>query len=389
MDGTDVAVGRRGWTRRAAWVGLAGAAAAAASLAWLRSRRDTPDPRAVELYRRGQAIQKDGMPETMGEAIEAYKQAVAIDPGYADAWGALALSYRYPVVGPIARLGDPQEVRAAAKRALALDPGNADARLALITLYPSYRRWQECEAQLRAFLRDHPDSAPGHIRLGWLLLNVGRIEDAVAMAQGAIDIDATQQMAWLELANAYYYAGRDDEGDVAIEEARSRWPQAWRLYINGFYFLVFSKRYVEAVAYLRDTRRRPRVVRRETVEGWIREAEAFASGRGLAELRNKVSPVAQPVSVQIQAPHFAAPCLALLGMVDEMFAFFEAYFFGGVVNGTRVAPPGPLDPRGSFALFAPAVLSLRNDPRYASLLARTGLEDYWHKTGTQPDFRRR
>ena len=55
---------------------------------------------------------------------------------------------------------------------------------------------------------------------------------------------------------------------------------------------------------------------------------------------------------------------------------------------TRVAPPGPLDGRVSCPLFAPAVLTLRGDPRYASLLARTGLEDYWRKSGTRPDFRR-
>jgi DNA-binding winged helix-turn-helix (wHTH) protein/tetratricopeptide (TPR) repeat protein len=380
--------GRRYWSRRAMALGLvtAGSAAAIGTATWFQTRQHGPNSRAVELYRRGQAIQKDGVLETMGEAIESYKQAVAIDPGYADAWGALALSYRYPVVGPIERLGDPQEVRAAARRALALDPGNVDARLALIMLYPNYRRWQEWEAQLRAFLRDNPDSALGHNRLGWLLLTVGRIEDALKMAQRAIDIDPTQQIAWLDLAFTYYFAGRDNEGDVAFEEGRSRWPQAWPLYFDGYYFLVFSKRYNEALAYLRDTSRRPRILRRETVEEWLHEADAFASGHGRAELKNKIRTL--PASLQIQAPWYWAPVLALLGLVDEMFALFEAFFFGGVVNGTRVDPPGPLDPRTANALFAPAVLSHRNDPRFASLLARTGLEDYWYKTGTQPDFRR-
>jgi DNA-binding winged helix-turn-helix (wHTH) protein/Tfp pilus assembly protein PilF len=388
-DGRDVAVRRREWTRRAALVGLAGAATAAASLTWLRSRRHTPNPRAVELYRRGQAIQKTGVLETMGEAIEAYKQATAIDPRYADAWGALALSYRYPVVSPIVRLSDPQEVRAAARRALALDPGNADALLALITLYPSYRRWQEREAHLRTFLRDYPDSALGHLQLGGLLFNVGRIEDAVTELNFSIGIDPTRQIAWLMLAKAYYYAGRDDEGDIAIEDARSRWPQAWRLYVNGYYLLLFSRRYNEAVAYLRDTSRRPRMLSREMVESWMHEADALASGRGLADkVNNGLRPVFQPASVEIQAPEFAGPALALLEKVDEMFTFFEAFFFGGVVNGTRVDPPGPLDPRSSGFLFAPVVLSLRNDPRFASLLARTGLEDYWHKARTPPDFRR-
>jgi DNA-binding winged helix-turn-helix (wHTH) protein/tetratricopeptide (TPR) repeat protein len=377
------------WSRREMGAGLVAAGGTALAVAvWLRTRQHVPDPRAVELYRHGQAIQKDGVLETMGEAIKAYKQAVAIDPRYADAWGALALSYRYPVVGPFVRLGDPQEVRAPARRALALDPGNADARLALITLYPYYRRWQEYEAQLRAFLRDYPDSALGHFRLGQLLLNLGRIEDAVTEANQAIDIDPTRQIAWLYLAYAYYYAGRDDEGDVAIEEARSRWPQAWRLYVNGYYLLLFGKRYSEALAYARDTNRRPRMLGPEIVERYIQQADAFASGRSLAELKKKSRIVFQPASLKIQAPQFAGPGLALLGMVDEMFTFLEAYFLGGVVNGTRVAPPGPLDPRSSYPLFAPAVLSLRSDPRFTSLLARTGLEDYWHKTGIQPDFRR-
>jgi DNA-binding winged helix-turn-helix (wHTH) protein/tetratricopeptide (TPR) repeat protein len=388
MDGTNVAVWRRAWTRRAALVGLAGAAIAATSLARLRSSRYTPNPRAVELYRRGQAIQKAGELESMGEAVEAYKQAVAIDPRYADAWGALALSYRYPVAGGIARLGDPQEVRAAARRALALDPGNVDARLALITLYPVYRRWQEREAQLRAFLRDHPDSALGHLKLGNLLFNVGRIEDALTEANQSIGIDPTREIAWVLLAFTYYYAGRDDEGDIAIDDARSRWPQSWRLYVNGYFFLLFSKRYNEAIAYLRDTSRRPRKLSREMVENWIQEADAFASGRPFAdEVRMAHQPAFQSAALEIQAPEFAAPDLALLGKVDEMFNFFEAFFFGGVFKGTRVAPPGPLDSRSSSFLFAPVVLSLRNDPRFASLLARTGLEDYWHKTGTPPDFR--
>jgi DNA-binding SARP family transcriptional activator/Tfp pilus assembly protein PilF len=387
-DGRDVAVRRHGWTRRAAWVGLAGATTAVASLAWLRSSRYTPDPRAVELYQRGQAIQKAGVLETMGEAIEAYKQAAAIDPRYADAWGALALCYRYRAIGPLLRLGDPQDVRAAAKRALALDPDNADARLALIILYPCYRRCQEDEAQLRTFLRDHPDSAVGHVRLGELLFNVGRIEDAVSEVRRAIGIDPSLQVAWVDLAFALYYAGRDGEGDLAIEDARSRWPQDWRLYVGGYYLLLCSKRYDEAIEYLRDTSRLPRVLGPEMVEGWTQETDAFASGRGLAALKNKFSVVAQPASSQIEAPWFAAPGLALFGWVDEMFAYFEAFYFGGVINGTRIAPPGPLDPRPTYPLFAPAVLSLRNDPRFASLLARTGLENYWHKAGIQPDFRR-
>jgi len=96
----------------------------------------------------------------------------------------------------------------------------------------------------------------------------------------------------------------------------------------------------------------------------------------------------RPASVQIQALEIEAPGLALLGLADELFGLFEASFFGGIVNGTRIPPPGPLDPRFSAPLFNPALTGLRGDPRYARLLDRTGLEYYWRKSGTQPDFRR-
>jgi tetratricopeptide (TPR) repeat protein len=341
-----------------------------------------PDPRAVALYQRGQVIQKAGVFESMGEALAAYKQAVAIDPRYADAWGAMALSYRF---GAPPQLTDPRLVVAAAQRALALDPDNADAQLALILLYPYYRRWQEREARLRAFLHDHPDSALGHVRLGWLLFNVGRIEEAVTLAQRAIALDATRQSGWLLLVHACYYAGRDGEGDMAIEEARSRWPQDYTLYAEGYFFLLDSKRYNEALVYLRDTSRRPRMLRRELAESWMRRADALATGRGIVEAVNRAR---APLSVAMNTLEFGAPSEVLFGRVDELFALFEVYFFGGSVEGTRVPPPGPLDPRYSAVLFAPALAGLRGDPRFASLLARTGLEDYWRKSGTQPDFRR-
>jgi DNA-binding winged helix-turn-helix (wHTH) protein/tetratricopeptide (TPR) repeat protein len=374
------------WSRRAMGAGLVAAGGTALAVAaWLRSRPHVPDPRAVELYRRGQVIQKAGDFMNMGQALEYYKQAVAIDPRYTDAWGALALTYRYRVIGPVPL--DPREVRTAAQRALALDPNNADARLALIALYPMYRRWQAMEAQLRTFLRDHPDSALGHVWLGILLMDVGRIDEAVTVAKQAIDIDPTRQICWFALAVAYYFAGRDNDANFAIEDGRSRWPQDRILYALGYYFLLWSKRYKEALAYVADTGRRPRVVPREQAEFWMRQADALATGRDIAEFQNRARRL-YSISGVLDGFWFGAPNLALLGMVDLLFAWLEVYFLGGVVNGQHVAPPGPLDSRACSLLFAPSLHSLRNDPRFASLLARTGLDDYWRRSGTQPDFRR-
>ena len=62
------------------------------------------------------------------------------------------------------------------------------------------------------------------------------------------------------------------------------------------------------------------------------------------------------------------------------------------IAAVQYAPPTaterPLDPRPSYMLFSLALRDLHGDPRWGALLQRTGLEDYWRKSGTQPDFRR-
>ncbi len=385
--GPAIAEPRGKWTRRAAVTGLAvaGGGAAIAYIAWLRPTRHDPDPRAVELYRRAQAIQKEGVPESMGQAIEAYKQAVAIDPSYAQAWGALALGYRYPVIGPTAP-GDPQEVRKAARRALALDPGNADARLALIALDPHYRRWQESEAQLRGFLRDHRDSALGQFMLGLLLFDVGRIDHAVTQAERATGIDPARKTP-----------GSCGRSPITMRAAipKATWPwkscgRAGRRTTSYTRQAIFRSSEASAT-----TKHMPTCAIPAAVHAWCGLGRLSS---GCARRMPSLPAVESPKSriccaprqrrQQLQNLPMAATIMALSGMVDELFAMFEASFFGGEFNGTRVAPPGPLDWRITGVLFQPALAGLRGDPRFASLLARIGLEDYWRKSGTLPDFRR-
>lgn len=377
-----------GWSRSAAVSGLvlAGGAAVTGFAGWFGLKQHVPDPHAIDLYRRGQVIQKVGIYEDMGEAIKLYKRAVAIDPRYADSWAGIAIGMRYPVNGPNSRFSDPQEVRAAAGRALALDPANADAQLALISAYPKYRGWIESETRLRAFLGQHPDSALGNVMLGLLLLGVGRIEEALAAARRAIGLEPMQQVAWSLQVLALTYAGRFPEAELALGQARSRWPQDSRLWIMGNGLLLESRQYAAAIEYLRDVTRRPASIPAAVVERVARQHEALATGQGLASFNNDGRNVSAATLME-QMP-YPVTVAVLRGMKDQAFDLLEAYFFGGEINGMHVPPPGSLDERFTVALFMPSMLTLRDDSRYASLLERTGLEDYWRKSVPQPDFRR-
>ena len=80
-------------------------------------------PSAPYWYNLGLALRNA---ERFGEARDAYKQAVAMDPDYAKAW--LNLGYIH------AFLEDRASAKAAFNRALEIDPDYENARLALLEL---------------------------------------------------------------------------------------------------------------------------------------------------------------------------------------------------------------------------------------------------------------
>jgi hypothetical protein len=169
-------------------------------------------------------------------------------------------------------------------------------------------------------------------------------------------------------------------------EALTRWPQDRQLFLLHYFGLLENGRPADAAAFIRDPSHRPRVVTQDIVERMARIADALASRQGMAEVQETTRRTT--VAVKIENAQLNALVMALAGMTDELFEFLYAYFLGGTVNGQSASTPGPLDPRPTSMMFSPPVLALRGDPRFATLLARTGLENYWRKSGTQPDFRR-
>ena len=124
----------------------------------------------------------------------------------------------------------------------------------------------------------------------------------------------------------------------------------------------------------------------EYAERSLRCAEALASGTGFAEHIKHV----RGWLAKAESPDLTIPALDLLlfGVDDLAFDALEATYFGGVVDGRRIAPPAAEDRRPTVILFGNNILEYRDDPRYASILQRTGLVDYWRKSGSQPDFRK-
>jgi DNA-binding winged helix-turn-helix (wHTH) protein len=199
------ALGRRGLIAGSAAAVLIGTAG---FLSW-RPWQHRPPREAVDLFRRGEMAQREGMLDQTRQAISFFEQAVKIDPSYAEAWGALSLSYDHLLEGSSdpETVSLPARIRSAAGRALQLDPDNADAQLALVSIPPTYRHWVSKESALRRLAERFPRHWLVQGRMAVLLYQVGRLNDGFEFHKKALAIDPMLPIAYATLAQAMASVG--------------------------------------------------------------------------------------------------------------------------------------------------------------------------------------
>ena len=173
---------------------------------------------AHEAYLRGRYLWSTHTEEGLNRSIEYFKQAIAIDPNYAQAYAGLAASYG--VLGGSylpAREMFPKS-RAADTKALEIDPTLAYgyAGLGAYELFYEWD-WQGAETALKRAIELDPNDAEAHELYASYLEAIGQVPEAVKEMQKAHELDPLALNANVDLGNAYYYA---HEFDQAIEQFR-------------------------------------------------------------------------------------------------------------------------------------------------------------------------
>src|SRR6202171_306592 len=150
------------------------------------------NPEAHSAYMRARFfLQNRRSPEGARKALDYSLQATQLDPNSAPAFSALADSYvATSDLGAATAAEVMPAARAAAQRALALDPdlGNAHTSLADILL-DYFLDWHGPEHEFKRALELNPSDAAAHVRYAGYLAAVGELDQAVAEAKRARDLD--------------------------------------------------------------------------------------------------------------------------------------------------------------------------------------------------------
>jgi eukaryotic-like serine/threonine-protein kinase len=213
--------------------------------------RATHNLNAYDLYLKGRFAWNQRTGESLEEAVRYLEQAVAADPGFAKAWGALADAYL--LVVPYSGHGSAAEAwrktQAAARRALALDPRSAEAYTALAYGYNIYGwDWAAADSNFRRAIAADSSYPLAHHWYGDLLAGRGRLTESLAEMKRAHTLDPLAQQIGVELGWVYYLMHRYDEAEAQIRQVLELNPN----YAQGRFRLglveVQLGRYPEAIA---------------------------------------------------------------------------------------------------------------------------------------------
>lgn len=184
----------------------------------LRPRSLTDSREAYGLYLQGRALTLraigDGVLETAKNLL---KQALEIDPNFAECWTALAEAHVYTCVyTPCGdKMAEAKSMEECARRAIALSPKQGHAR-AMLGLY----KWTQndvvgaLDLAFEAYLLE-PQNPAVTLRLGSFLLYCGRTEAALPYIEMAIDQDPVEGKGYAMLCTAYLNLGRIEEAIAA------------------------------------------------------------------------------------------------------------------------------------------------------------------------------
>ena len=315
----------------------------------------TTNIEAYQLYLKGRAL-LDQRGASVPPALDLFRMAVELDPGYSLAWAGIADTYTVMAyVGFVRSSESKRQAIAAATRSIELDSASAAGHTALACARLLYdNNLVVAKQEFERALELNPNYVQGRCWYALLYLQWarGEFDQGIAEARRALESDPLSAYAAMTLAACLYTAGRLDEaiekGRLAIELDPGSFVARWVLGLS----LGLADRFEEAVTILdaatRISGNHPFVITSiaRVFGRWGKPAEASAIHR---ELMDRASRVYVPLTHLILTAEAA-------GQREEALAFARRAW-------DEREPPFIL-----WARHFPEYRTLHSDPRFAAIL---------------------
>ena len=323
------------------------------------AKQPTDNIEAYNLYLRGRYFWNKYNKEWVLKAIEAFKQAIAIDSNYALAYCGMADAYfRLSNVHFLPREVLPK-AKEAALRAVEIDDNLAEAHasLALVSVYYDHD-WSRAEKEFRRALELDPYLISAHQRYGSYLTFMGRFEESIRHYETALELDPFSLQINMNLATTYYLRYESDRAVNHLLKTIELEPNYMPTHFVLGCAYIQQNRLAEAIAEFQ-------LIYKLDAEaylalGFMGYAHALAGQRAEAET---LLYVLQDISQRKYVSPYSMLVIHLaLGPEERVFEILEQLY----------------EERNDWMVWlkvSPELKGIRNDPRFKALMRRVGFPD--------------
>lgn len=214
-----------------------------------------PKAEAYKLYLRGRHLWNKLTVDGCQQALKPFLRAIAIDPGYAQAYAALADDYHWLIFFGVCKPARLASVtRRLSLKALQLDRNCAEAYMSLATEMAALEwQWDDAEVLFKRGLELRPNYVLGYLLRGYCRLQRGDREGSRADMEKALDLDPLSPRSH-RAAGFYQYVYRDYESAIAdFDRALELGPEMKNTHYYRALALLGAARYEDAAAAIGDS----------------------------------------------------------------------------------------------------------------------------------------
>jgi serine/threonine protein kinase/Tfp pilus assembly protein PilF len=188
---------------------------------------------------------KSNKDEDFGEALKNYRQALAVEPNYAEAYWGLGMLYEARYVRND-RIDDLTEMLNSYKMAYDADPLLAEAHIGMALAYFYKEEFDQAFNSLRMAVRIDPENPIVNDGAGSLFRSIGLFENAIKYFSKLADLDPLSSSAYFKLAICHSYIGHYDKSSQILSRALVLLPDDFNLHLLLGRQYLMMKKYNEA-----------------------------------------------------------------------------------------------------------------------------------------------